>query len=357
MNFNMRRYTSIIMMISFWIILIIGSLYIPRLLYSSQEEKSINMLIWPITVDPEMLKVFERETGIRVYINYFESNEELLAKLAVTKGRGYDLIVPSDYTVDYMIKNNMLQKIDHTKLNFYNRFNPRLLGHYFDHDNTYSLPFVWGVYGLGVDKEFFTGGTPEATWDLIFKENNYDIGMLDMPREAIQIVAKYLYGTAQNLTNDRLQKIQELLLVQKKWVYTYTSLQADYVLASRSSPVVVTSSSEIGNVMENYDFIDFIVPREGSFLVIDSLVIPAKSKKQDYIYELINFLYKKDIFNHHAQKYHFLSPMTDGHDEQKDGKQKEMVTFTDEEFKKLEFFKGSISEEQINDIWITLKSQ
>jgi spermidine/putrescine transport system substrate-binding protein len=94
------------------------------------------------------LERFERETGIRLHVSYYETNEELFSKLRATKGEGYDLVIPSDYVVELMIKEGLLQKIDRTKVHAWSELDPKLLSLYFDPHNDYTIPYFWAVYGL-----------------------------------------------------------------------------------------------------------------------------------------------------------------------------------------------------------------
>ena len=106
-------------------------------------------------MDPGVIADFEKETGIKVNLNYYSSNEELIVKLKATKGEGYDLIIPSDYAVKSLSKKNSSKTIDRSKSAFWNEINPALIGHFFDPENQFSIPFEWEIYGFGIDKEYF----------------------------------------------------------------------------------------------------------------------------------------------------------------------------------------------------------
>ena len=92
-------------MLFFWIGIIFSFLYVERTIKYFRKKRSINVFMWSGAVDEKMIIQFEKETGIRVNASYYEGNEELLVKLLATKGLGYDFIVPSDYVVEFLIKN------------------------------------------------------------------------------------------------------------------------------------------------------------------------------------------------------------------------------------------------------------
>ncbi|MFS8506699.1 MAG: extracellular solute-binding protein [Candidatus Babeliales bacterium] len=114
-----------------WVAILFTFLFLP-LLTQRADKKSINVFLWSGVIDPKFFKEFEQKTGIKVNVTYFGGNEELIAKLLATDSKGYDLISPSDYVVDFLIKHKQLKKLDKSKLNFYDKLNPKLLGYYFD---------------------------------------------------------------------------------------------------------------------------------------------------------------------------------------------------------------------------------
>ena len=96
----------------FWAVLICAALYLPDFNFFAREKYSINIFAWGDILEPAVVAEFEKTTGIKVYLNYYSSNEELLVKIKATRGEGYDLIIPSDYTVELLAKDGLLKKID-----------------------------------------------------------------------------------------------------------------------------------------------------------------------------------------------------------------------------------------------------
>ena len=142
-----------LLFILFWVLLLISFLWMINLKFATPAH-SINVFSWDGTFVRSYIKKFEKETGIKVYLNIYGTNEELLAKLKATKGKGYDLVVPSDYVVGTLIKEGLLKKINKKKLNFFSKINPVLLGHSFDSKNDYSIPFEWEIYCIAINKNF-----------------------------------------------------------------------------------------------------------------------------------------------------------------------------------------------------------
>ncbi len=340
--------------IGFWLSMIFLFLFSPLIMHVFTQPKSLNLFIWPMILDPRVLAEFEQETGIKVYLNYYESNEELYSKLKATKGQGYDLIVPTDYTVERLIQDGLLKKIDKTKLDFFGRIKPDLVGHYFDPANDYSLPYYVSVFGFGINKNYFNGGLEHATWGLVFDEQQVParICMIDSAREAILLAAHYLYGTIDTLHDpDHLQEVGALLSKQKKWVEVYTSARVEELLASSSSPLAVGTSPDVWKAAREYSHIGFVVPEDGSFITIDSFVMPKTTTKDALIYQLLNFLYRPGVLAQNSRNYGFCPPVNDVVGGEG------IFCPTPEQFKKFSFFRNVLTKQQMQDLWISVKSR
>ena len=340
------------LMILFWICVLIIFFGFSYIVNVWKTEKSINIFTWPLLLDVAYLERFERETGIKINVSYFESNEELFSKLRATKGAGYDLVIPSDYIVDLLIQEGLLQKIDHTKIHSWQDIDSRLLGLYFDPHNEYTLPYFWAAYGLGIDKTYFNGQLPEASWALVFDKTKapYPIAMLDVAREVVLLAAQFLFGSSDiAMTPQHIIAIKKLLLDQKTWVSAYTESSIEHLLLGKVCPVVVAMGPDILRIKRKNPDIDFIIPKEGSFLVVDSFAIPTKSTKKDLVYQFMNYLYRPEVLEHHKSRFGMCCPI-------KNLQSQEDQTFcpSDQEFTKMKFFKTTMPETLLNEIWIEL---
>ncbi len=341
--------------VAFWIIALIGFLYAPAFFRMFHHERSLTIFTWPSILDSRYLTAFEKESGIKLHISYYESNQELFGKLQASSGKGYDIIMPTDYTVELLIKEKLIKKIDRSRLNFFNRLNKVLLGNYCDPANDYSLPYFWGIYGIGVNRNFFGGELPQPTWKLIFDPQlaPYGIGMSDESREAVLMAAYYLFGTI-DLTYDKktIEAIKSLLIEQKKWVEAYSESRSEYLLTSNGCPVALAVSPDIYKIKSEHPHIDFLVPEEGSFVFVDSIVISAATEKDEMIYQFINYLYTAEVIEYHRKKFGFCSPVYEDAQLIPEG-----FCPSDEQFAKLHFFKDVIPQNVVNDIWIAVMSR
>jgi len=356
MVFSFKKLLIRFFVLCFWLMLCCLFLFSPIFFRTFKNGQKLNIFTFPQLIDAEYVNKFEKETGIKLHISYYENNDELLIKMRKTKGRGYDIIIPSDYAVELLIKEGLLKKYDKSQLDFYRTIDEKFLGKYFDPNNDYSIPYLWETYKIGINKNFYKDGYPQASWKLLFDERISPKGivMANNPREAVLLAAFYLFGSIDNLDDDKMEKIKTLLTKQKKWVEVYSDLRSDFLLSSGTCPVSVGTSGEIWQAVRWDEDLDFLIPKEGTFLLIDSIAISAASTKGDLVYKFINYLYRPDVMWHHVDKYSIF-PVTNN------------VSLSDEfikpieriwrEAKKIEFFRNVLSEEQINKVWIELKSK
>jgi spermidine/putrescine transport system substrate-binding protein len=340
-----------------WIILIFAFLYSPLLLEYWQR-KTINVFTWTEMIDSQEIVEFERETGIKVNLSYYESNEELFAKLRMTKGLGYDLIIPSDYMLEEFINTGILQKIDKTKLDFLDRINPAFMNLYCDPNNEYSIPYVWSVYGIGFNKTILPQMRVDNPWSLLFDTHVTHASrvMIEDARELILLMAYYLYGSIEHIDEQQLDRIQELLCEQKKYVVSYTDVGASYLLGSREAALALSTSPYILRTMAHDSSIDFIIPTQGSFAVFENIVIPAHSNHQDQVYSFINFLYKPERMKKLVETTYFFSSLQDAPVDNMPPHIRPFFSFNQQSFAKMQFFKNVIPRSIVTALWTQLKS-
>ncbi len=352
---TLKKITSIMGISIFWCLVFIGLMHTPRIRQCLSTKKSISIFTWPMLIDPEYVQKFEQKTGIRVNISYYETNEELLSKLEATKGIGYDLIIPSDYAVSMLIKKGLLQPIEKDALSCWKTINPAMQDLYCDPGNKFTIPYFGAVYGLGINTHMYSC-EDNIGWEAIFDERKIQapIGMLDAAREAISLTYLYLYGNPpiDSINKEASAAIKKLLEHQKKWVAAYTESNAEHILLSGTAPIVVALSPDIYRLQKTYPYIDFRVPREGSFMVIDSFAIPAFSKKKTLVYQFIEYIYDQKVIEHHQKKYGMLSPLITATQTQVPG-----VYQAQKDHQHFHFFKTTIPEPILHNIWIDVMAQ
>ena len=356
MVLDIKKIVIRVLFICFWIVILYLFLWSPYVSQFFITQKSLNIYTFPQLIDANYVQRFEKETGIKLNISYYENNDELLVKMEKTGGQGFDIVIPSDYAVEKLKNRGLLKKLDKTKLEFLHRIDKKFLGNYFDSENNYSVPYSWETYKIGYNKKFYKDKKIEPSWNLLFEKSYapHCVIMANNAREVVLLAALYLFGSIDNLDAEKIKKIKKLLIRQKEWVEVYTDMRCDYLLASETCPVAVGSSGEIWKATIHDKDLGFLIPKEGTFLLIDSIAVSAQSSKDSSIYKLINFLYQKEVMSHHVNEYSLFPTIKDADVTEYCKKSMAQVW---EQAGKLEFFRSVLSDEQLNEIWIELKTK
>jgi spermidine/putrescine transport system substrate-binding protein len=351
---HIQRLLIRVIIICFWVCAIGGFLILPQHIGNQRMASSITILAMPNSINADMLDDFEAEYGVKVHLMYAENADEIYVKLAMSGGIGYDLVMISDHHIPLLKESHLIQPLNKHKLPFFADIYPALLNHAFDPDNAYSIPYYWGVYGFAIDTTYF-GTVDTLGWDAIFDESkiSYCIGMREDPREIIAMAAFYCFGSTDHLDEMKYHTIKQLLVTQKKWVTMYADERIGSLLASHTCPLVVTLTGDIMRTMEQYPNIAFCIPHEGSFVDIDSFVIPAASGKEEMVYAFLNYLYTPRILTYYVDYFKLSSPLSTVASK---ATIPMVAVPTTELFEKLRFLTTYIPAAVLSDIILTLKT-
>ncbi len=345
-------------------------LYIPSFIRLGQQtDRTINVYMFTEFLSPEAIHAFEVAYGIKVIVQYYESNEELYAKFKINNGSGYDIITPSDYMIEYLKKDGLLQKIDYTKMQNARELDSRLLHHYFDQNNEYSVPLTWSVYGIIYDKHNMTNSCENVSWDLIFKnpytlfknrliKKPYKICIFDDPRDVILIASYYLFRKIHNITQNDLIMIEQLLIDQKRWVECYTNFGLRYFLEGNIIACALTLSRYAHHILDvDNGRYGFKIPKEGSFLVIENFAIPSLSTKAVWAHKFINFMISYKYCIDHFKLYGGNPVNYKSYQLLKSTSLKDLQFFpNDDSFEKLLLMHNEIPTGTIEDLWLRVKT-
>ena len=250
---------------------------------------------WGEYIDPEVLTMFEEETGIDIVYEEFETNEILYPKIS-SGAIAYDVICPSDYMIQRMIENDLLSEI-----NFDNIPNLKNIGkqyleqsRQFDPENKYSVPYCWGTVGILYNKMMID--EPVDSWSILWDPKYKDnILMQDSVRDAFGVTLKYLGYSLNSTDLDELTEAKNLLIEQKPLVQAYVIDQVrDKMIGNEAALGVIYSGEAIYTQKENPN-LEYVIPKEGSNIWIDSWVIPKNAEHKENAEKFINFLCRPDI--------------------------------------------------------------
>jgi len=270
------------------------------------EEKVLNIYNWPDYIPEGMVAAFEKETGIKVNYDTFETNEALHAKL-VAGNTGYDIVVPGTVFAKPQIEGGMFQPLDKAQVKNLANLDPAVMSvlSKADPDNKHLVPWAWGFTTVGINKtklEKALGKTPmpENAWDLVFnpeytkKVKSCGIAYLDSPTEIIPVALHYLGKDAYSNNPDDYKAAAEMLMKVRKDVRLFSSTMIDDIAGGKAC-VAIGWSGDIniaaGRAKEkkSKDVIEALVPSTGALLFADTMAITKDAKHPNNAMAFIDF--------------------------------------------------------------------
>ncbi|MBR6771003.1 MAG: ABC transporter substrate-binding protein [Lachnospiraceae bacterium] len=317
---------------------------------------------WGEYLDPETITMFEEETGIRVVYDEFETNEIMYPKVEAG-ATSYDVICPSDYMIQKMIANDMLAELNfdhlpHAKANIGQQYWEQ--SREFDPENKYSVPYCWGTVGILYNKTMVE--EPIDSWSVLWDEAYKDnILMQDSVRDAFMVGLK-LNGYSMNSTDAaQLEIAKNALIQQKPLVQAYVIDQVrDKMIGNEAAIGVIYSGEAIYTQRENPD-LEYVIPKEGTNVWIDSWVITKDAPNKENAEAFINFMCRPDIALMNFEYITYSTPNDAAREliEDEDIRYSE-IAFPDlKQYANLETFQylGPEADEMYNELWKEVKSE
>jgi spermidine/putrescine transport system substrate-binding protein len=250
--------------------------------------KTLNLYGWSDYVPQQLLDDFTAKTGVKVNYDTYSSNEEMLAKLQAGAS-GYDLVIPSDYTVSIMLNQKLLQPIDMAKIPNFTNIDPRFTNLDYDPGNKYTIPYQWGTTAMVYDKTKvpFEPKSWADLWDPQFKGR---LVLLDDEREVMGMALQTL-GYDKNSTDPaQLQEAEKKLLELKPNILLFNSDNPENSMITGETSAGLVFNGNASLAYRENPNIQYICPKEGCGLWFDNLAIPAGAPHPDAAMAFMNFM-------------------------------------------------------------------
>ncbi len=253
----------------------------------------LNVYNWGDYIDEDIFDTFEKETGIKVNYETYATNEEMYTKIK-KGGTQYDIAIPSDYMIEKMIKEDLVEPLDLSKIPNYANIDSRFKNLAFDPNNEYSVPYFWGTVGIIYNTNIIT--EPIDSWNVLWDAKyKGQFTMVDSQRDSIMVALKKLGYSMNTKSVDELEAAKNALIEQKPLVLAYVGDNVKDMLISEETAMAVVWSGEASTVIQEYDNFKYVLPKEGSNIWFDNVVIPKGAKNIDAAHQFINFLCRGDI--------------------------------------------------------------
>lgn len=254
------------------------------------EGQTLHLYNWGEYTGENIIRNFEEETGATVVMENFDSNEQMYIK--VVNGESYDILVPSEYMIQRLIQEDLLQKLDHSKLDCIDLLTEDVKGLPYDPKNEYSVPYFWGTAGIVYDKTKVDIKDLEEQGYNIFLNEKYkgDIYLYDSERDSFMMALKAL-GYSMNTENEKeINEAYEWLVkcVQTMEPEIVTDEIIDNMAQGRKALGLIYSGDATYVVSENENM-GYYLPETGTNLWSDAMVIPKNAKNPELAHAYINY--------------------------------------------------------------------
>jgi len=267
---------------------------------------------WAGYTDNPLLDRFAEKTGIRVVADVFSSNEEMLARVQAGGARAYSIIYPSDYMVVQMTELGLLTPLDHSSLGGLDRLKKQFQNPVYDPGNRYSVPLSWGTTGLIYNTEQLKEA-PED-WSYLWEHKQELARRMTLASDVREVMgaALRMLGYSLNSTNqEQVKQAYEKLVELKPAIASFTTDAWRPQMLTGDLKVAMCYSSDANEVISDNDKLKYVVPKSGSSLWTDTLVIPKGSPNPEAAYKWINFLLQGDVAASLVERLSFSTPSED----------------------------------------------
>ncbi|WP_088892654.1 polyamine ABC transporter substrate-binding protein [Leptolyngbya ohadii] len=258
----------------------------------SANDKTLYVYTWANYTDDELLKSFEAKTGIRTVVDTFDSNESMLAKVEAGGANAYSVIYPSDYMVVEMLDKGLLTQLDRSRLAGLSNLNSKWSNPSYDSNNAHSVPATWGTTGLIYNPERLNGKTI-TDWNFLW-QNKGSLGrqvtLINDVREVMGATLRSLGFSYNSKDPKQIEQAYRRLVELKPAIASFLTNGWEDQLASGDLSVSMAYSSDAITLIEEKPDLKYVIPRSGTSIWTDTMVIPKSAPNPEAAYAWMNFM-------------------------------------------------------------------
>lgn len=273
---------------------------------AADDAKVLNLYTWADYLAPDTLANFEKQTGIKVHVSYFDTNETLEARI-MTGNSGYDVVVPTAPYLERQILSGAYLPLDKSQIPNLGNLDPVLMRQVTANDpgNVHSVIYAWGTIGIGYNVKQVADALPEGrpeSWRLVFdpvvasRLAHCGISLIDDPAGIVRLVLRYLGRNTESPGADDLAAAESTLLKVRPFIRTIDSVSNIEAVANGDICVAVAYNGDFVQARKraleakNGIQVDFLIPEEGTLLWFDMLAIPRNAPHAANAYRFINYI-------------------------------------------------------------------
>lgn len=321
------------------------------------DSNTLYLYNWGDYIDPDLIDKFEEESGYKVVMETYDSNEAMITKIK-QKSTNFDICIPSEYAVEMMRDQGLLEKLDHKKIVGLDNIDERFLDVAYDPGNEYSIPYLWGTFGIVYNTKKYDESDFDSWKNLWDKKFEGEILSFDGARETLGIG---LLANNLSLNTTDPKKLVEVRDELIGFMGNVKAILADEIrmyMALEEANVGITFSGDASSAIESNENLSYAIPKEGSNIWFDTMVIPKTSKNQKVAYAFINFMLEPENAAQNADYIWYATPNKKALDLIDPEARNDKTLYPDDDvIDKLEVFKALDKESTIlyNDLFLDLK--
>ena len=321
------------------------------------DSNTLYLYNWGDYIDPDLIDKFEEESGYKVVMETYDSNEAMITKIK-QKSTNFDICIPSEYAVEMMRDQGLLEKLDHKKIVGLDNIDERFLDVAYDPGNEYSIPYLWGTFGIVYNTKKYQESDFSSWKNLWDKKFEGEILSFDGARETLGIG---LLANNLSLNTTDPKKLVEVRNELIGFMGNVKAILADEIrmyMALEEANVGITFSGDASSAIESNENLSYAIPKEGSNIWFDTMVIPKTSKNQKAAYAFINFMLEPENAAQNADYIWYATPNKKALDLIDPEARNDKTLYPDDDvIDKLEVFKALDKESTIlyNDLFLDLK--
>lgn len=275
---------------------------------ASKDKGQVIVYNWSEYIPQDVLDDFTKETGIKVVYSTFESNEAMYAKVKLLRGKSYDVIVPSSYSVGLLRRDKLIRELDHSRLPNLKNLDPKVLDQDYDKGNLYSVPYMWGALGLAYNVKHVPEGSLTRWEQLLDPAYKGKIILTDDLRDAFGLALR-AKGHSVNTTNPaEIKDGFDFLAKLKDSVRVFDVTAIKQALISEEVWIGPIWNGDYLVALEENENLRFVFPEEGAVLWTDSFTIPIGAENVDNAYAFINYMLRPDVAARCVDEYKYSTP-------------------------------------------------
>lgn len=277
---------------------------------ASAGQGTLNVFVWTEYLPDSVVEKFEKETGIKVNVSTYSSNEDMLAKVKSETAGAYDILNPSDYMVAQLISQGMLKELDFEQLPNFSHIGESYKNPAYDPGNVYSVPYMGGAGAIVVNKDKIDIEI-DSYADLFDPALEGKLVVLDDFRAVIGMTSKAIGYDMNETDTAKLAEISDKLMELKNNVVLYDSDSPKSALISGDCSAGMIWSAEVAMAMEEVPSIEVVYPEEGAYLFFDNWVVTKESPNYDNAMKWINFVMEPENMAMILEEFPYLCANTD----------------------------------------------